>query len=219
VRLEREAKPPSAAFDGTGLEHSAPTDTGPAVARNATFLETVTPGVGEAWRWRARVVSADPLFPRTPWFTIPARGWTEIKLRLAFCADRDGDGRGGPSDPLCASTGADCHDGDAAIWSAPGEARELVFETRQRLAWAAPLDPGATSVVYDVLRSGAAHDFTGGATCIDADGGDTSATDPALPPTGGVFFYLARAQNACPSGAGSLGTRSDGNSRSGRTCP
>ena len=34
-----------------------------------------------------------------------------------------------------------------------------------------------------------------------------------------VFFYLVRAENACPLGQGSLGKDSNGAPREGRSCP
>ena len=36
---------------------------------------------------------------------------------------------------------------------------------------------------------------------------------------GAVQFYLVRAENACPNGAGTPGTDSDGVERDARTCP
>jgi len=49
--------------------------------------------------------------------------------------------------------------------------------------------------------------------------GATTASDMSDPGTGGVFFYLVRATNACPSGDGPLGARSNGTLRDGRSCP
>jgi hypothetical protein len=58
------------------------------------------------------------------------------------------------------------------------------------------------------------------ADCIESDDGpNTSATDTAVPTAGQSFFYLTRAQNACPQGQGTLGTDSSGNERIGRACP
>jgi len=51
------------------------------------------------------------------------------------------------------------------------------------------------------------------------DVADRVAEDFDEPGPGGVFYYLVRAENACPDGAGSLGARSDGTERTGRDCP
>ena len=57
-------------------------------------------------------------------------------------------------------------------------------------------------------------------SCVEEDdGSDTAAVDADEPVSGGVFYYLARAENACPSGLGSLGAGSDGSLRTGRVCP
>ena len=86
-----------------------------------------------------------------------------------------------------------------------------------RLYWSAP--QGAGTVDYDVLRSTSGSDFTNvSAVCIESnDGTDRQAVDAFVPTTGNVTFYLVRAGNAC--GDGSLGTRTDGLERAGRTCP
>ena len=70
------------------------------------------------------------------------------------------------------------------------------------------------SIEYDLLRSDLAQDFTA-ASCITVDG-TTSATDPATPASGDVFFYLVRATNSC--GAGTLGLNSQGVERVGAGC-
>lgn len=51
------------------------------------------------------------------------------------------------------------------------------------------------------------------------DGADTSASDPDLPLLGTGFYYQIRAENACPSGPGSLGADSSGIFRRARECP
>ena len=87
------------------------------------------------------------------------------------------------------------------------------------LAWAPPEDIGATSCVYDTLRSLDPSDFTA-STCVESDdGSDTVATDATEPAAGAAFYYLVRAQNACPSGDGPLGHDSSGGERAGRSCP
>ena len=44
---------------------------------------------------------------------------------------------------------------------------------------------------------------------------DTTLRDFALPTHGQLFAYLVRATNACPDGAGTLGTASSGAERVG----
>lgn len=73
---------------------------------------------------------------------------------------------------------------------------------------------------YDTLRSGLPADFQAAADCVESDDGpNTSATDVSVPSVGRVFYYLTRAENACPLGMGSLGTKSHGVPRVGRSCP
>ena len=113
----------------------------------------------------------------------------------------------------------DCDDGNAQAWGTPGEVRDLAFAAdRMTLSWVAPLEPGGV-VVYDTLRSPTAADFVT-ASCVETDdGADTLVTDVASPVSGEVFYYLTRAENACPAGHGSLGVRSSGLPRVGRDCP
>ncbi|HXV75126.1 MAG TPA: hypothetical protein VD788_02325 [Candidatus Polarisedimenticolaceae bacterium] len=121
----------------------------------------------------------------------------------------------------------DCDDGNATAWSMPGEARDLTLahDTPSgvaTLSWTAPVDGGASAVSYAVLRSGDESDFVAAAVCLSAaDPLATVATDVAAPPSGGVFHYLVRAENACPAGAGlgDLGSSSAGAFRDGRACP
>ena len=71
------------------------------------------------------------------------------------------------------------------------------------------------------------HDNTGavipkfkqiGATTI-ADPAQPSNLDAEDPAAASVFCYLVRARNGCPSGNGTIGARSSGQARTGRTCP
>jgi hypothetical protein len=75
-------------------------------------------------------------------------------------------------------------------------------------------------MVYDVLRSNTPADFFTSAICLESnDGPNSTATDLSNPAIQAVFFYLVRAQDACPSGEGPLGTRSGGSPITGRSCP
>jgi len=130
--------------------------------------------------------------------------------------DSDGDGFG---------VTTDCNDLDLLNWATPGEARSLTAlhdraTGKTTLHWNAPVVLGAVSVVYDTLRSLSPSDFVTTAACLETDDGtDTQAATHEAPPLGQVLYYLVRAQNNCPAGEGSLGTRSDGTPRIGRTCP
>jgi hypothetical protein len=147
---------------------------------------------------------------------------TETKLRTAGCIDRDGDGYGDLADPSCPSPTADCNDREATIWGTPGPTRNLRFTSVTKLEWEPPTESGAptSALVYDTLRSGIASNFQAAADCVESnDGPNTTATDLAVPSAGQVFYYLTRAKNTCPQGSGSLGTDSQGNPRTGRSCP
>ena len=95
--------------------------------------------------------------------------------------------------------------------TAPAEPFDLaVWDDRATLDWSPPADlGGAVAPVYDVVRSESPADFTSSVICVEADDGANSwAMDPELPPAGGVYFYLVRAENPC--GKGSWGQDSDG---------
>jgi hypothetical protein len=146
---------------------------------------------------------------------------TETKFRTAGCVDGDGDGFGALDDPSCPSLVLDCDDQSASAWGTPGETLNLRFTSGTTLDWEPPADPGAPApdLLYDTLRSGSPDDFLS-AICLESDDGpNTTATDGTIPSVGQVLFYLTRAQNACPQGAGSLGTNSSGAPRAGVDCP
>jgi len=132
-------------------------------------------------------------------------------------ADGDGDG-------FSVCTG-DCNDASGSNWATPGDVRDLrvVYNPGSSttvVSWTAPILPGATSVVYDTLRSPTPTNFTSSATCLESDdGGNTAATDLTTPASGSADFYLTRAENGCPSGQGVLGRNKAGTPTPGRTCP
>lgn len=144
-----------------------------------------------------------------------------------YYLDADGDGRGDSSFAVqsCVQPAGhvtdptDCNDADRSTWEAPSEARELHFTDSTTLAWSAPLDLGASSVIYDLIRSESATDFLEQATCAASDSPEAGAADWTVPSPGRAFYYLARAENRCPEGLGSLGTDSNGTARRGRICP
>ncbi len=217
LALEWEVKPLGTAFNGTGLGRGAWVESWDDPSGRAAVSELVS-GLTAAtpYHWRVRLryqAVTSPLQPHGRWIALPWKGWGEADLRTATASDADGDGR---------TSAVDCDDGNASVWSTPGEARELrLGPATSALAWSAPLDPGGTlsALSYDTIRSSVASNFGAGATCVESDGGDTASADAAKPSAGAGFFYLVRAQNACPSGMGPLGNRSDGTPRSARSCP
>ncbi len=120
----------------------------------------------------------------------------------------------------------DCDSTNDQLWSRPGEITGLSLSHDSvsgitDLSWSAPAQFGGTAApVYDVLRSAQADGFTAAAVCLESDSGaDLVAVDNNSPPVGGVFHYLVRGENACPTGPGDLGNDSNGVERPGRTCP
>jgi hypothetical protein len=126
------------------------------------------------------------------------------------CADPDSDGDGVPDD-------ADCAPLSNLVWGIPGEATSLVL-TGTNLGWTAPTTGGTpASMIYDVLRSSTASNFSAGTICLVSDAPGTAASDPANPVAGSRYYYLVGAQNVC--GRGSLGATSRGVQRTGIACP
>jgi hypothetical protein len=225
VRLQFEIKPLGALFNGTGLGASPTTDTGAPGGSGsaASFSEMVSLGGGTFFHWRARIVSSDPFFPRSPWMSLAGNSVTETKLRTATssCIDNDGDGYGDPFDPSCPNPLPDCNDQNGAAWGTPGEVVNLRFTTNTTMLWDLPPNPGApaSALLFDVLRSAVPGSFLV-ADCLESnDGPNTTATDATALSVGQRYFYLTRAQNACPQGTGSLGTNSVGTPRVGVDCP
>jgi hypothetical protein len=125
----------------------------------------------------------------------------------------DVDGDGHPSCP--ALPHEDCDDFNAVVWARPSAIQSFqIMDPSGTMEWNPPVDPGSLAVTYHVIRAGTTQGFPTGA-CITSDG--AAAQDPEDPGPGEVFYYLARAQNACPTpiGLGSLGFDSAGTPRSG----
>ncbi|MCP3980455.1 MAG: hypothetical protein GY716_14220 [bacterium] len=151
---------------------------------------------------------------------VPPGNWFE---------DLDGDGVGNSTSEIVACEGppgyvllgGDCDDATAAVWAVPGEARALSFAPdRTTLSWVEPLIEGALDPRYDVLRSANPDDFDSAGLCVAADQAPPlSASDPSVPGSGVAWYYLVRAENACPDGAGTLGFDSALVERVGRSCP
>jgi len=120
----------------------------------------------------------------------------------------------------------DCDSSNAEVWTRPDPVAGLILthddpSNTTTLAWDAPAAIGGNlSPLYDLLRSDLAGDFTATAVCVESDdGGDLTAVDASGPGPGGLFHYLVRAENACPTGPGDLGDGSSGQERPGRSCP
>ena len=225
VSLQWQAKPLGTPFDTTGINASAPQDTGtPGALGSSTSFNASVGGLTEGtfYRWRLRTVSTDPYFPRSTWMSLAGSNLTETKLRTPGCIDRDGDGFGEAIDASCAGPTADCDDDDLSIWGTPGETANLRFTSKTTLAWDPPSDPGALSsaLTYDTLRTGIASNFLGAADCVEtSDGPNTSAVDLTTPSLGQAFFYLGRTKNACAQGVGTFGANGQGIPRATRSCP
>jgi hypothetical protein len=88
IRMQWEVKPLSSAFDGSSLQVSTTTDTG--APNNSPFslgsrveLNWATNNLSAAtlYHWRVRVLTNSPLFPRSPWFSLPLNGPNEADIR------------------------------------------------------------------------------------------------------------------------------------------
>jgi len=131
--------------------------------------------------------------------------------------DTDGDTHG---------DACDCDSLSAQVWARPDPVTGLVLthdgpSSVTTMNWDTPAANGGTlATFYDLLRSNLATDFSAAAVCLESDdGADLTAVDAVEPPAGGLFYYLVRAENACPTGPGDLGDDSFGQERSGRSCP
>ena len=138
--------------------------------------------------------------------------------------DADGDGRGDPATAATAcvapagwvSSGDDCDDADAAVWSVPGEvASLLVGADKTTLRWSAtPWSGGAAPATYRVFRQSGA--LSSGTLWGNVASGlaELSTTDATVPAAGAASYYLVGAFNGC---GGTLGAGSDGTARTGAT--
>lgn len=113
----------------------------------------------------------------------------------------------------------DCLPIDGENWKAPSEVQELRFDGGALLTWIAPGFLGATAVRYDVLRSTNPMGFVASVQCIESDDGtDNVAIDLDVPSVGEIYYYLVRAESACPQGLGPLGYDSTGALTPGTDC-
>ena len=84
VSLQYEAKPLGTPLDGSGLVSGPARATG-FPRRNGSTVGLSEPVTGLAlntlYRWRLRTTSDSPLFPRSPWFSLPYNSVTEADVR------------------------------------------------------------------------------------------------------------------------------------------
>ncbi len=145
------------------------------------------------------------------------------------CADRDCCTEGscftGVDNDLDGVADCDCNDSDPGVWESPGEVPLLTLAKNgggATLDWVSPVDPGANSLNYKVLRSGSPDDFVLVSSCLsDADPSDLTNVDNDVPALGSLYQYLIRATNNCPGvdGFGTIGSDSDDITRPGAVCP
>lgn len=193
------------------------------VVNNTSITPSTTTATGPA----SSLVAATTAFTTgTPISSIFS---TNASLRWICYPDSDGDGIPNGNDN-CSSVSnnnqadsdgdhygdaCDCNSSDANAWLAPTPATNLraTGTSSTTLTWTAPSPaPGGT---YDVLRSTNPSDFSSTyATCISTGNPGTTAFDNASPSSG--YYYLIRVKNSCGS---TIGTDSNGNPRTARSCP
>jgi hypothetical protein len=117
----------------------------------------------------------------------------------------------------------DCNDRNPGAWSPPSEALNVHFDTvfgQLAIYWSPPVEPGATTIEYEILRSDTPNSFMLGTDClIPPSSAFTYYVDSEVPDPGDAFCYLVRATNNCPYGEGDVGTDSEGQPRNTISCP
>jgi hypothetical protein len=232
IVLEYEIKPLGYPLDGTGLGFSA--NVSPVCSASGCHVDfdelPLFSGILSAthYHWRLRTSTFSPLFPRTPWVSLPGNGRTETDLRTAGCRDLDGDGYGSPPDTAC-GTGPelDCDDSLATVY--PGaielcDGRDndcdhvvddvlapagspvltgLKLETGTSLTWTEMADATAYDVVWGnlvVLRGGLGNFTTATTACLANDHPANVVEVADVPPVGAGSWYLVRSVNCAGVG-------------------
>ena len=100
----------------------------------------------------------------------------------------------------------------------PDEIGNLNFASdRVTLTWN-PSSPGVgVNTWYDILQPTGPLGSGSSDACVASGIPVSMFPDSAVPPAGGVLYYLVRAHNVC--GAGPYGFRSDGIETTSATCP
>ncbi len=225
--------PPGAIARGAGFElivHGSGFVPGSLVAWNGSDRPTTFVDAGTL---RAGITAGDIATAQTVQVGVynpPPLGGTSAELSLPVCTgstwyvDADGDGHGDATQSVSACTQPagtsaspdDCDDGNASVWSVPGEVQAVSVDSTM-IAWTAPVVLGSSSIGYDILRSPSPTDFDAAAECIASGDPDLIATDGSSPEPAATFFYLILARNAC--GRGTPGLDSAGTERAARSCP
>lgn len=216
VKGQIEVKQLGVPFDGTGLIETDWIDLNEPGKNFQKAIDGLSGWTLYKWRFRIKYhlkYGESDLHSR--WYYIQSNALTEADFRtnLNPLDDQDSDG---------VINGNDCRPLDSNIWYAPSESIsqfKITKDTSGNLSWVVPSSSywGSTSVTIDILRSTNASDFYS-ANCIETNlSGDTeSYTDTTMPGTGVIWYYLIRIENPCGS---KIGKSSNGNPRSGRSCP
>jgi hypothetical protein len=137
VRLEWEVRPLRAAFDdqtttfGVWMVTGAPI---PGLGSTVALAEGAAGlAAGHAYRWRARLQSASPFFPHTPWLTLPGNGASETDFRTPP-APTDSPSRASPN--ALTTLSLNCH---------PNPLREQL-----EIEWVNPRPGSVLLTVHDV---------------------------------------------------------------------
>jgi hypothetical protein len=221
--MAQEASSPSYILESSVLANSGGESSSPSYSVAGVAGQTVEPGFAEGVEF-----TADNGFLNDGDLDADGVGGSEDLCPTVFagCLDLDHDGcidlpdPDGDGDGVTVG-GCDCDDGVGGSWKRPGEALGLRFPltggSPDLLEWDPPLDPGASSVFYGILRSTNPADFTAPATaCFQSSTPDL--TDFESPTAEPIFYYLVRARNLCPDGLGTLGTTANQVLRTGRDC-
>lgn len=126
VSAQAEAKPLVVPFDGLGLAPAGPQLMGAGGAPVSYAITFGALSLNTPYKWRYRVRTANPAFPRTPWLAFRAVGSTQADVHTVcglWYGDADGDGYGrtsvvstdcSPPAGYVAQSG-DCDDGNPAV--------------------------------------------------------------------------------------------------------